>query len=289
MRVTLLSHEFGSQTQEKKMTKFRKYCVLLLILMTAVAGCGARMEVARENLQEQIDGLLGEAKVQQKLIQHSIAEMDVTLQGLRRQRITSEVQHEQIQRKTELTRSQLHRIDEGLANARNLMLQSAQPTSLNAVRENPKRVAERLLQNRRVLTEQMEGLEKAKHRLQRVYNSLAQREAYYEDQIAEFRGQMAVIDTQSMSLRLMQEAGQAMNQTDPAVNQGLISLREKINAFSARLEVDCRMEDESWKVTERTGELASIESTLAALRTSESVIQEIDTLVGQLPQGSGAH
>jgi hypothetical protein len=152
-----------------------------LVVVSAFTLFGARGDVARENITKRIDSMLGSMDVKRKEIEHSVSSMKEGLLQLRKAKIKAQVKSDQIGRKLTKAKSDIGNCDDALGHVRN-HLTSAETVQLAGREYNPsqlKELAQRILCQRTVRVDQLDGLRQAKQRLQKVVGTLERKRSDY--------------------------------------------------------------------------------------------------------------
>ncbi len=253
-----------------------------LLAVLGVAALGrARVEVARDKAVAKIDALLGNMEVKRKEIELSVAGLTNGLRELQKAKITAQVKHEQIGRRAEPIEQEVAKIDASLRRLRDHL---ASDTTLTVggkayQQDDLKNLASRLIEQRKVQSDQLAGLRTAQTRLQKVMESLERKQAEYEKRLAYIESQLTVIDSNRTALTAMKDAARAIDSSDKGLAQSVAQLEDKVNGLYAEVEAELRVEDAQWTSTTREGQ--SADAILNAVRKPSDTIAEIDAILGE--------
>lgn len=254
-----------------------------VVVVSAFTLFGARGDVARENITKRIDSMLGSMDVKRKEIEHSVSSMKEGLLQLRKAKIKAQVKSDQIGRKLTKAESDIGNCDDALGHVRN-HLTSAETVQLAGREYNPsqlKELAQRILCQRTVCVDQLDGLRQAKQRLQKVVGTLERKRSDYESKLVAIHNQVSVIDSNRIALSAMQQAAQAMDGSDSNLSRNVTQLEEKVNDLYADVEAELIVQDAKWQEDESLQELNTVDSIVSALRPAEDVINQIDAILAE--------
>jgi len=249
--------------------------LIALLLGASIAGCGARMEVAKGKILEQIDSVLGATDVKRQEIELSLVKFEKGIEVVRRAKITAEVKRDQMGRKIESLSEQIQRIDKTLISMGTQLTKEADTNSSKEKQETSKRSIDRLVRHRKDLSKQRQSFETVDKTLTTVHDSLAQRQSQYETRMAEINGMLSVIDAERIAFVTMKEAGQVMPSGDDSLALGLSKLTEDIDSLHGAIKIDLRMEEERWKEIEQQGNVDLVEDDLVNGQTTDDYLARI--------------
>ena len=254
-----------------------------LVVVSVFTLFGVRGDVARENITKRIDSMLGSMDVKRKEIEHSVSSMKEALLQLRKAKIKAQVKSDQIGRKLTKAESDIENCDDALGHMRNHVM-SAETVQLAGREYNPsqlKELAQRILCQRTVCVDQLDGLRQAKQRLQKVVGTLERKRSDYESKLVAIQNQVSVIDSNRIALSAMQQAAQAMDGSDSNLSRNVTQLEEKVNDLYADVEAELIVQDAKWQEDESLQELNTVDSIVSALRPAEDVINQIDAILAE--------
>jgi chromosome segregation ATPase len=221
------------------------YLALAVLLMT---GCDARTQVVREKALEKIDSLLGTIDVKRKEIELSVTALKDGLTGLRRAKITAQVQLDQLDRKAQTVEDRLATIDGTLKTLRD-HLKSGSSVEITGRSYSPdelKLMAQQVIAERKGAAEQLTVLRKSQARLKKVVATLERKQWDYGQRLSAIENRVAVIDASRSALEAMKQAGMSLEGGEQRLAQSVERLEEKVNNLHAEVETELIVEDAKW-------------------------------------------
>lgn len=252
--------------------------LLMLSLVIAVVGCGARGEVARDQVLAQVDKLLGEIDVKKKEAEISIRNMDKGLDTLKKGKIEAKVRLSQTTEKLSDIESKTSKADQVLIRLRE-HLKGDQQTEINGKTftvAELKDMADRTISARKKLTGESEVLKSSEQRLKRVVASLEQREQDGRERLRSLKQHLEDIDTKSLALKSMEDAAKL---SGPAQKLDFEGVEKQVHDLSTKIDVELAFQDEKWQ--EIGSDEKSLETILRETSTASDTLSEIDKIVGK--------
>ena len=259
----------------------KRYLVAVLTL-GLLAGCGARVEVAKEKVLKQIDNLLGKMDVERKQIQIEMNALKDGVEGIRKAKIKAKVKQDQITGEVEPVQEQITKVDVVLKLLRP-HLEATQPVEIAGKSHTPSEInetADKLLKERKQLSEKADAMKTVETSLEQTAAGLEKQQNVYQQRLQKLESQVAQIDAQSMALKAKQEAAAAMGNADQTLSANVDALQEKVNNLLAETKANLQAEDEKWNEAAVTKEIDSLDSTLCKFQDSRDTAAEIDKLLG---------
>jgi chromosome segregation ATPase len=247
--------------------------LVLAVLLTA--GCEARTQVAKEKALAKIDSLLGTIEVKRKEIELSMGALKDGLGGLRKAKITAQVQLDQIHRKVRPVEDRLSTIDDTLKTLRD-HLKSGSSVEIAGRSYSPdqlKAMATQVIAERKGAAEQLNGLRDSQTRLKKVASTLERKQQDYEQNLLAIESRVAVIDASRIALTAMKEAGEAMDGGDLGLARSVEKLEEKVNDLYAEVETELIFEDSKWN------DSAVMDTFIAGVQKPTDTIEAIDKVL----------
>jgi chromosome segregation ATPase len=255
-----------------------KLRLMILGLVLAVAGCGARGEVAKDQVLAQVDKLLGEVNVKKKEVEIAVRNMDAGLDKLKKGKIESEVRLSQTTEKLSELTAKTAKADQVLIRLRD-HLKSDQRTEINGKTYKAaelKDMADRTISARKKLVTESEVLKSSEHRLKRVVASLEQREQDGRERVRTLKQHLEEIETKSVALKSMEDAA---NLSGPAERLDFEGVEKQVRDLSTKIDVELAFQDE--KSQESDSADKSLETIIRETSTASDTLSEIDKLVGK--------
>lgn len=259
-----------------------KRILLVVLLGTAMVGCGARGEVAKEKVLKQIDNLLGKMDVERKQIQIEMKGLKDGVEGIRKAKIKAQVKDDQIKAEVEPVQEQMGKVDDVLKKLRP-HLEATKPVEIAGKSYAPneiKETADKLLKARKQLSDKASALKTVETSLEQTVSGLEKQQDTYQQKLQKLEAQVAQIDAQSVALKAKQEAAAAMGNADQTLSASVDGLQEKVNNLLAETKADLQAEDEKWNETATDKQIDSLDSTLSKFQGSGDTASEIDKILG---------
>ena len=260
-----------------------KRFLVAVLTLGFVAGCGARVEVAKEKVLKQIDNLLGKMDVERKQIQIEMNALKDGVEGIRKAKIKAKVKQDQIKGEVEPVQEQIAKVDKVLTLLRP-HLEATKPVEIAGKSYAPseiKETAEKILKERKQLSDKANRMKTVETSLEQTASALEKQQNSYQQKLQTLEAQVAQIDAQSMALKAKQEAAAAMGNADQSLSASVDGLQEKVNNLLAETKADLQTEDEKWNEAAATKEIDSLDATLSKFQGSGDTAAEIDKILGK--------
>ena len=202
---------------------------VVLVTMACVAGCGARVEVAKEKVLKQIDSLLGKMDVERKQIQIEMKGLSDGIDGIRRAKIKAKAKQDQIKGEAEPIQEQIAKVDKVLKLLRT-HLEANDPVEIAGKKYSPneiKETADKLLKERKQLSDKADAMKTVETSLAQTASGLEKQQNVYQQKLHKLEAQVAQIDAQSIALKAKQEAAAAMGNADESLSRSVEGLQEQ--------------------------------------------------------------
>lgn len=255
----------------------------LVFVTVFMLGCGARVEVAKRQALEKIDGLLGSMEVKREEINQSMKALKEAIDGLRKAEIKAQVKHGQIERRKAPATEQIGKAEATLAKLRDY-LKSGEPVEIAGKSYSPgelKEMAEKVIKSREDAVAQRETLAKSQVSLQKVMDALQKKRQQYEERVSQFESTLAEIDSQSIALKAMQDASAQLGDSEATLLQNVDQLEDRINDLYADVQVEMLSEDAKWDEKGVNSEIDAVDSFITATQDPKDVLGEIDAILGK--------
>ncbi len=251
---------------------------ILISALLLMAGCEARTQVAKEKALARIDSLLGSMDVKRQDIELSVGALNDGLVGLRKAKITAQVQLDQIDRKVRSVEDQVSTIDDTLKTLRD-HLRSNRAVEIAGRSYSPdelKVMAQQVIAERKGAIKRLNVLQGSQARLKQVVSTLERRQQEYEQKLSAIENRVAMIDASRTALTAMKEANTALEGGDQGFAQSVERLEEKVSDLFAEVETELIVEDAKWDESPMDGLIAGI-------RTQTDTIEAIDKALSRTP------
>ena len=251
--------------------------LVILGVVLAISGCGARGEVVKEQVLAQVDKILGEISVKKKEAQIVIQNMDAGLDKLKKGKIEAKVRLSQTTEKLSDLQAKTAKADQVLIRLRD-HLKSDQQTEINGKKYTVpelKDMADRTISARKKLAAESDILKSSEQRLRRVVASLDQREQDGRDRLRTLKQHLDDIDTKSIALKSLQDAASLSGTAETLDFKGV---EKQVRDLSTKIDVELAYEEEKWQ--ESGTDDKTLESIVRDTSTAGDTVSEIDKLVG---------
>jgi chromosome segregation ATPase len=254
---------------------------VLMIAACLIVGCGARTEVAKDKVLAKIDSLLGSMDVKRKEIELSMKGLKDGVDGIRKAKIKAQVKHDQIQRQIDPVAGRIKSVDTTLKKLRE-HLASEQSVEIGGKTYSPKELTEmanKVIQARKDLAAQQEGLQKSQTSLKKVVSTLEKKQQDYQQSLTRLEAQIAEIDSKVVALKAMKDASAAMGDSEESLAENVANLEGKVNDLYAEVESELIGEDARWDAAATEKQINSVEAFIKATQDSTDTISEIDKIL----------
>ena len=259
---------------------------LRVILLCALAGCGARIEVVKEKVLGQIDALLGKLDVDRKQIELAMKGLQTSVEGFRKAKIKAKVQRDQVKEETTSIEAQVVKVDTVLKVIRPYL--ESKDTSevsidISGTKYTPAEIkskAERLIGERKKLLDKLSSVKTVETKLDQAASALEGEQNKYQEKIKRLEAKISQIDAQSIALKAKKEAAAAMAMGDDNLAASVKSLEEKVDGLLAEGMAELQAENEKWNETMAYKEIDNLDATISKFRTSSDTASELDKILG---------
>jgi chromosome segregation ATPase len=250
---------------------------LVFGLAPLVVGCGARTEVAKEKILGQVDRLLGTIDVKKKEAQLAVQGMEAGIDKIKMGRIESRMRLTQVTDNLTVVNAKIAQADKALGRLRD-GLKEGKETVFNEKTYSStelKGMADQIINARKKLFVEAEGLKSIQKRLSGIVTALEQREQDGRERLAKIKQSVDEIDAKAVALRSIQEAASLSGDTEVA---DFTAVEKQVRDLSGKIDVELAFNDE--KVKEHSAESKSLESIVRVTSTAGDTVSEIDKILG---------
>lgn len=256
--------------------------LILALIVGTFYGCGPRGEVAKDKVLAQIDKVLGELDVKRKSIEQNHRKLQRELLVLRDKRIGTEVRLEQLEKKKELSQTQLDRTKSQLAKLREL---AVEVQSSGSIERNGKTYdAEDLQKSARELTTRYKSAEANSGNLQTSIDALSRSVNFLKDQestskelMDKLDAKISEIDSKKIAIDAVRHATSVAGD-DKSVSDRINTLNKEIDEMFIDVETAMRVEES--KLSDLQSQTSSADELLAEPQDLNATMAEIDALLG---------
>ncbi len=254
--------------------------LLVLCLLPALLGCGARVEVAKDKILAQVDSLLGEIDVKKKEAEIGVRNLTAAMEQYTRGKIEAKVKLKQVSGRLDELEKKVADADKFLGRLRDY-LKAGKNVEISGKTYTPaqlKEMAEAAIPLRKKLGTEAEAFRGSKERLAKTVALLEQKEQEGRDKIQGLKLGLEEIEAKSVALESMKEASRLSGET-AALDFGTVE--KQVRDLSTKIDVELTFHDEKAKESSATkGD--SLEAMIRQTSTSGDTVAEIDKLIGKL-------
>lgn len=252
-----------------------RYC-LLIGLAVGVVGCGARGEVAKEQMLAQVDRLLGEIDVKKKEVAISVRNHEAGIDTIKRGKIEAKVRLAQITEKLSDLQGQIGQADKALGRLRD-HLKAGKDAEINGKKFTDaelKDMAERTIAARKKLATEADALKSSQQRLQGVVTALEEREQDGRERLTRLKRDLDEIDAKSIALKSMQDSAKLSGGTETV---DFDAVEKQVRDLATKIDVELTFQEQ--KGQEAGTDQKSLESIVRETSTATDTVAEIDKIL----------
>jgi len=255
--------------------------ISVLAGLTLIAGCGPRVQVAKDKINSKIDRMLGDVEVKRAAIQSEMDGLKSGLETMRQTRIKAEVKLEQLGKKTKPVNDRIAKIDAALGQIRQ-HLGAKEEVEINGKKYQPaevQKMAQELIDQRKALSAEVKNLSMGEEGLKRSVSMLTSQRKRYENKLKQLASQVAEIDAKKTALDALKESSAAMGGNYETLASNVEELEGKVEDLFVDVEASLRAEEEKWDEAEAENTIESVDRTLEALASPQDTAAEIDAIL----------
>jgi len=255
----------------------------LITALSLIPGCGVRVEVAKEKLLNEIDGLLGEVDIQRKEVELAIRKMAQATNELGKNKIKCQVQVQRLSKQVKAVEERIAEVDASLRTLRDYLARgkAVEIAGKTFTPDKLQDMAKRVIEARRNLVSEAESLERAKATITQAAEMLGHRYEAATSRLAAFKSQLKELDAQIVALDALKDAAKIAGTSNESFVDDLQDLQDKISGLHDKVQIELRWEEEKWKALDDQAEVESTDKIFATTRNTADTIAEIDRLVGK--------
>lgn len=252
-------------------------CALLVL----VAGCEARIEVAKDKVLSKIDNILGELDVKQKEIELGMEKIPEGIESIRRAKILTQVKAEQIGIRENETGAKIARIDKSLRILRPHLeaTDSVDIAGKTYTISQIKNTANEIIERRKQLSKNLIELQKVHNTLNSMSETLASRQKTYQRRLEALESRLSEIDTKWIATRAMKKTFVSAGSGDQSFLDTVEQLEANVDDLVAAVEVELRLENDRWDSVAHIKNMEDIESLINDLDEPSDTAMEIDAIL----------
>lgn len=257
--------------------KFKWFAAILVVLTGfAMVGCGPRWDVAQDKVMAAIDRWFGELDVKRKQIDHALVAGQEALDVVTHEKIRVQVQLELLEKRAANLAVRQGQIDEQLQPLKKKLANGSANEATTSAGGDLRYDAQRLIQERRLIVAQAEGMKSARSALAKAAQTLVERQQVLEPCLDQYRMRLEEIDVKLACMKTLQATSTAVASSGPTLNARWSELETQLNELSVAVESDLRFEDEKWSRLKRLSPAGSTSPTVDALVTEIEDLQQAE-------------
>jgi chromosome segregation ATPase len=248
---------------------------------------GARGDVVKKKVLNDIDKWLGESDVRRAEIDRGIKGLDEGIVTLSDARIKAQVQAEMLAKEVASNKKKIEESKAALVKLKgdlsafdsNSMYTVSYGKTTYTKKEDLDKMARKVIDNHTSLVAQTESMEKRLQTYETTATTLSNREAGAKKELAEMRNKLKELDAKIELVKAQKSAAEALSETDKSFGDSIAGIKEKIKNAEEGAETALRKEDEKWK--ELTAKTEVEEDAKKIIDDSKNTVNEIDALLGK--------
>lgn len=252
--------------------------LLVLCSVLAVAGCGARAEVAKDKILAQVDSLLGEIDVKQKEAEIGVRKLSAGIDHVTRGKIEAKVKLTQLSDKLAEAEGKIANADKALTRLRDYLKQD-KDVEISGKTFTPaqlKEMAETTIIARKRLATEADALKSSKDRIASVVASLEQREKKGRHRLRALKQHLEEIDAKTVALKSIQDAAAISGETAALDFE---TVEKQVRDLSTKIDVELGFQDEKAKEA-ALADVGSLATVIKQTSTARDTVAEIDNILG---------
>jgi phage shock protein A len=255
---------------------------LVGVPLVIMYGCGPRGEVAKKNVLNQIDNMLGKIDVQKAEIDAGIKSAKQAADGVRRAKYKAQANLDQLDEKVRPFQDKLAKCDETLAKLRDL-IKADMPADIAGKTYSVaelKEMAGKVLQSRSEALDQIKGFDAARANMRNVVATITKQQQELEGRIAKFQAANTKLEAEMAAAKAMKQASASMGDAGSSLHDNLDELDKKIATLSADVKGELAVESERWTSPSTDRAINEVDAFIKAAQTPTDPVAEIDRILG---------
>lgn len=273
--------------------RFILSCVLTLTVIAIAASLGvlgcsdgarARVSVAQEAATKKLDEMLGSMDVKRKEIDIQLKGFSDGLAGVRKAKLKAEVKIQELTRAAEPALTKLREIDSTLKKYRELLTknETVELAGTTITPEQLKANAEKLIQGRKQITEELQAYDASKAELLKVVGGFDLQHRELNTRITALKSRIAQIDSQMVAVKALGDAKSAMGDGSSSMGENVSRLEDKVDTLLADVKVELGNEGLSFDESTALRQIDAVDSIIAAAQEPTDTLSEIDKILGNV-------
>ena len=264
---------------------------LLLASGTLVAfllpGCSdankARVDVAKKNVLEKIDDMLGKMDVQKAEIDNGIKSAKQAAEGVRKAKIRAQVQLDQLAEKVRPFEEKVTACDASLVKLRDAIA-ADMPTTLAGKTysvDELKAIAGKVIAERKKADTEITGFKTAREAMTKQVATLTETQQKIETKVVHLQTQIARLDGEIAAAKSMKQASAAMGDANSTLSDNLDELEKKIATLSGDARAELANETDRWSSSSTEKALSDVDAFIRDSQKPSDTLAEIHAIIGK--------
>ena len=266
--------------------------LIFLLGLLAVAGVGiygcsnenkARLDVAKKNVLEKIDDMLGKMDVQKAEIDNGIKSAKQAAEGVRKAKVRAQVQLDQLTEKVRPFEEKLAACDATLVKLRDALATEMPATFAGKTYsvDELKAMAGKIIAERKKAEAEINGFKAAREAMTKQVTLLTETQQKIETKVANLQAQVARLDGEIAAAKAMKQASAAMGDGGVSLEENLNELERKIAGLAGDARAELASEMDRWNVSSAEKAISEVDAFIQAAKTPGNTIDEIDAILGK--------
>lgn len=255
--------------------------VTVASMSLSMSGCGARMEVAKDQALKKLDEMLGTMEVRRKEIDTQLAGLKQSIAGLKKAKVRTSVKLEEISRKAEPLTQRQDDIKFTLAKYKEYLSQN-RPVEVAGKTLTPDKLksnANKLTTAFRITGDELAGLERSRTELDKIVSSFEAKQQELNGHAARLQGKIEQIDSQMIAMRSLRDAKEIMGDSAATINDNVENLEAKVNNLLAEMRVELSVEGAMFDEASATKQVDEIDKLISDVQGPADTLSEIDQIL----------
>jgi chromosome segregation ATPase len=266
--------------------------LFLLLGLLAVAGLGiygcsdaskARVDVAKKNVLEKLDDMLGKMDVQKAEIDNGIKSAKQAAEGVRKAKVRAQVQLDQLTEKVRPFEEKQAACDATLVKLRDALATEMPATFAGKTYsvDELKAMAGKVIAERKKAETEINGFKAAREAMTKQVALLTETQQKIETKVANLQAQVARLDGEIAAAKAMKQASAAMGDAGVSLEDNLNELEKKIATLSGDARAELASETDRWNIGASEKAISDVDAFIRDAKSPGSTVDEINAIIGK--------
>jgi len=253
------------------------------VYLATTSGCGARAQVAGDNIMKKIDGWLGELDVKKTKIENKIGELTTAVDNVRKKKVEAEVRLEQLEKERGPVTAKIAEVKKALK-VLSPHLKSTEDVEINGTMMSPEKInnfATELADEYDMLNQKLGGLDVSVKAYRQAFELLNRQAETGQTTLKTLSGKLQEIATKKEALDAMKTA-QTIVGENGSISDEFNKLESEINDLFVDVETGMRLESEKISAREAALESSSnaVDEILGDIEVADQNASRIEAILG---------